>query len=262
MSELILQRLRDKGDYPYPQLSVRSRFGRKVWLVIHRIAYEIGKHPRLFYPLARIGRYNQDKVVTRDTDVVVEGFPRSGNTFAATAFQLAQDRDLNIAYHCHRPCQIIRGARFEKPQLVLVRNPVESISSLLLRDPRISPRQAFRNYTDFYKAVWGHREAFTIAPFSEVVSDFGSCVERLNKRFESGFSVFQHSHANEKRCFEIIENRKQKSESNLMRSAPSEKRDEIKQELTASLRDADQLVSLRNEAESIYSRYLSRASTS
>src|SRR5262245_54574684 len=79
----------------------------------------IGQYPALYLPLARWKRRRQlqhsDKwgiqperngPVFRDTDAVIEGFPRSANTFAAAAFALAQTTPVRLAHHLHVPSQI------------------------------------------------------------------------------------------------------------------------------------------------------------
>ncbi|ABA57997.1 hypothetical protein Noc_1512 [Nitrosococcus oceani ATCC 19707] len=72
-----------------------------------RLRYElrcaISLTPALYLPLARRKRTDADgaTVVAPNTDLVLEGFPRSGNTFAYFAFQMSQPRPLK--YMCAIP---------------------------------------------------------------------------------------------------------------------------------------------------------------
>src|SRR5262245_32533170 len=96
----------------------------------------IGQYPALYLPPVRWKRRadlrhlrsgarnpSRSEPVFRDTEAIIEGFPRSANTFAATAFQLAQTKPVRVAHHLHVPSQIIAGARWGIPTIVLVRDP-------------------------------------------------------------------------------------------------------------------------------------------
>jgi hypothetical protein len=58
--------------------------------------------------------------VSRTTQLVIEGYPRLGNTFAVVAFLQAQKEDVRIAHHLHAPAQVIRAARWRIPTIVLI----------------------------------------------------------------------------------------------------------------------------------------------
>src|SRR5688500_16315598 len=83
----------------------------ETWLQIHA-----GGHPAVFFPLYRLLRTRKDltRAVTPDKQVVIEGFPRSGNSFARRAFIMAQDETFGvrgIAHHHHVPGQEVRDAQ-------------------------------------------------------------------------------------------------------------------------------------------------------
>ena len=50
----------------------------------------VGRRPFLFYNFYRLKPSYRDLLVDRRTRIVIEGFPRSGNTFAVAAFEQAQ----------------------------------------------------------------------------------------------------------------------------------------------------------------------------
>ena len=115
-----------------------------------------GGHPAVFFNLYRLLRPRQDlsRAVTPDKLVVIEGFPRSGNSFARRAFIMAQGENFDvarIAHHLHVPAQVIRAARWRIPTLVLLRRPKDAVLSLVIRDP-ISVDQALRYYISFYES--------------------------------------------------------------------------------------------------------------
>ena len=46
-----------------------------------------------------------------------------------------------------------------------------------------------------------------IATFEQVTTDFGEVINAINARFGTGFSLFEHTQDNVRRCFELIEHR-------------------------------------------------------
>lgn len=89
--------------------------GIEKWLQLHA-----GRYPYLFYALHRLARKNSAQAVGPGTQLVVEGFPRSANTFAVLAFQHAQREKVRIAYNLHVPAQVIRASRWHILALVLI----------------------------------------------------------------------------------------------------------------------------------------------
>ena len=81
----------------------------------------IGRHPFLFYNFYRLKPSYRDLLVDRRTQIVIEGFPRSGNTFAVVAFQQAQRESVRVARHLHMREQVIRAAKWGIPTLLLAR---------------------------------------------------------------------------------------------------------------------------------------------
>ena len=80
------------------RLRLGSRLRRSVSLLL-------GDYPRLYYPVMRHHRRYKELLITDATELVLEGYPRSGNTFAVAALQFAQDRPLRIARHTHMPAR-------------------------------------------------------------------------------------------------------------------------------------------------------------
>src|SRR5215210_2906944 len=72
----------------------------------------VGRHPFLFYNFYRLKPSYRDLLVARRTQIVIEGFPRSGNTFAVVAFEQAQRESVRVAHHLHMPAQVIRAAQW------------------------------------------------------------------------------------------------------------------------------------------------------
>jgi hypothetical protein len=179
------------------------------WLQIHA-----GAHPAVFFGLYRLLRPRQDRsrAATPDKLVVIEGFPRSGNSFARRAFIMAQDETFDvtrIAHHLHVPAQVIRAARWRIPTLVLMRNPKDAVLSLVIRDP-ISVDQALRYYVSFYETAEKYRDAYVLGLFEEVTGDFGQVIRRMNEKFGTTFSLFRHDEENVSKLFAGMETQARK----------------------------------------------------
>jgi hypothetical protein len=221
------------------------------WLQIYA-----GKHPAAFYGLYRLARKDQGRVVTPDTQLVIEGFPRSANSFARVAFNRAQNERVRIANGLHVPAQVIRASRWRIPTLVLIRKPKDAVLSFAIRDP-ISLDQALRYYLSFYETVEAYRDAYVLGLFEEVTEDFGRVIQRLNDRFATTFSPFHHNEQNVESVLTRIErnSRKKFGEASLENKAslPFAAREEKKHELGYQLEDPRRK-GLIARAEAVYDR--------
>ena len=174
--------------------------------------------------------------------------------------------------------------------LVPVREPKPTILSLVVREPHVSVTQALKSYARFYTTLRPHREQFVIATFDEVTKDFGAVIRRVNSRFGTTFVPFEHTEANVKRCFALIEDRSRKqpwaealshfqsgliglyeleraiaqhnavastpSPSERFVARPSSERQKLKQALMDRWQD-EQLTALRTRAEVAYAAFVS-----
>jgi hypothetical protein len=168
----------------------------------------ISTMPAAYLPIARrkYGRFD-DRALAADTQLVMEGFQRSGNTFAFFAFEMSQPTPVKVAHHLHAASQIVAGVRRGLPVLLLVREPHGAIVSHLVREPAVTVKQAISHYVRFHRAVLPYRDRLTVGEFTEVTTDFGTVTRRLNERFGTSFGVFAHTEDNVARCFELIEAR-------------------------------------------------------
>jgi hypothetical protein len=167
----------------------KPRLIHNAWLYVHDWSSAI---PWIFLPTVRFRpalqpRDDPHHWVSRTSEIVIEGYPRSANTFAVAAFQLAQDRDVQVAHHLHAAAQIKRAARLGVPAVVLVREPSEAILSLMVRDPAASVRWALRSYVRFYSSVIPCLEKTVVAPFAMVTSDFTGVIRTVNSRYGTAF---------------------------------------------------------------------------
>ena len=69
----------------------------------------------------------------RDSALVIEGFPRSGNTFSVAAFQIANGPQPHLGRHLHGAPHLLRAKRLGIPAVALVRAPEDAVPSYLVR---------------------------------------------------------------------------------------------------------------------------------
>ena len=172
---------------------------------LRRIRNMVARYPSIYIPAIRLtGR--RDFVVRRNTELVIEGYPRSGNSFAHAAFRLAQNRPICLAHHCHAPAQVIAAHRWQIPALVIFREPDDAVKSLLLFSPEIyTTKEAYREYVNFYEPLLQIREGYVLASFETVTKDFGEVIRSVNSRFETEFNDFYHSEVMVKKVFAEVD---------------------------------------------------------
>lgn len=164
----------------------------------------IARYPAVAMPLERAR--GRGELLDASTDVLIEAFPRCASSFAVAAFRLAQEpRFTHIAHHTHMPAHVMAAVRRGVPTMVLLREPLDAVVSHLIRNPALGAGAAVRGYVRFYEPLIPLRAGFVTAPFREVVGSFGTSIERLNDRFGTAFTPFEHTAANVARIEDEIE---------------------------------------------------------
>ena len=231
-----------------------------------RAAWEVrtiaGRSPTLSRLLVR----RSGELVTGETEICIEGFPRCGNTFAVVAFQAAQLRTISIAHHVHAPGSVLIAVRMEKPAIVLIREPEEAALSLMVRLRYLTAGQALRSYVAFYRPLLPHLRRFVVGPFAVVVSDFGSIIRRVNQRFGADFREFHPTKEHLRAVREEVDrwDRGAFGSTEGMERAgasPNELRDRLKEELRPAYRHP-RLAEPRALAERVYRRFVEEPRTS
>lgn len=148
-----------------------------------------GRYPALFN--AVFGTINDgDRLTGKNTQLVIEGFPRSGNSFSVFAFSNAGAGNLSIAHHVHSPSQIISAAKFHLPAILLIRPPRDAVAAGLNKIATHRTGDLLRAYSVYYRTLRPLRERYVIAPFETVTTDFGRIIDAVNRRFGTEFDAF------------------------------------------------------------------------
>jgi hypothetical protein len=160
----------------------------KLW---QRAAVAARQRPALFFPAMRgmcfLGGGRALWLPGPSTELLIEGYPRSGNTFARRAFLGAQARPVEVASHAHALAAVWVAVGRGIPVLLLIRAPEEVVSSEIATFGRMGPRDELREYVRFYERLLPRADRFTVATFSEVCEDFGKVIARLNRQHDTRF---------------------------------------------------------------------------
>jgi len=212
----------------------------------------LGKIPSLYQYTYCLKPANRRLFVDEDTDITISGFPKSANTFAVVAFQNTQDVTYKISHHQHVISQIVKSVKL-LPTVTLIRDPVEAVSSLILRLPGLSITSALRTYINYYESIkdYVYESKVILAPFELVIEDFSSIIGKVNRVFGADFKLFEHDEKFENKIFSEIE----KIENSLGTtneykvSKPNPKKEALKTDIRTKVIEH----SLTSEAEDIYS---------
>jgi hypothetical protein len=232
----------------------------------HKLILSAGRHPALFFGMLRVQqRLGQSRglaIITPDTEIVIEGFLRSANSFATRAFLSAQPRRVRVANRTHVPATIIRAAQWNVPALVLIREPKDVVLSYILKKPFISAEDGYKDYIAYYRDIAPYRAHYVVASFDEVTTDFGEVIDRLNQRFGTHFERFDHTAENQRDVFSLIErnDRRLVGDDVGRISVPLPEKERVKDDHRREIETAD-LRTLIAEAEDLYRTFVTASAT-
>tara|TARA_B110000285_G_C15109629_1_gene610221 strand:- start:70 stop:810 length:741 start_codon:yes stop_codon:yes gene_type:complete len=215
--------------------------------------------------LKRTGHWSQRWIVSSETGITIEGFPRSGNSFARSAFMAAQPDEMCIATHVHSAAQVRQSVRLGIPTMVLLRNPADACLSLVALDYEIAGTQRedistaeatatlienLAAYYRFYRDTLTVYNSVVIADFSIVTTDYGEIIQRINRKCGTQFTTYQNSSKNDAALFD-------KGGFHL---SPNENRNAIKSAIRSILQSAAVRPAL-DQAEQVYQAIQQREHT-
>jgi len=200
----------DHGSAPDDHEDPGAAFAARGWRVqsrrvLRRCRELLGDDPRFLPIVFRLTPLGVSRTITDHTEIVIEGFPRSGNTFATFAIQEAEQRDVDVASHAHVPAQVKVAVRRHKPTLVVVREPIGCLTSLLTAAPHVRFDAAINEYTHHHREILPLRRDFVIGTFEKTTTDFASVTDAVNAQFGTSFARFVQTPENVDRVFARID---------------------------------------------------------
>ena len=193
--------------------------------------------------------YENRFICNQDTSFVLEAYPRSGNTFSIDFIRHTNtEKKLTIAHHTHNHNNILLGIHFGIPTIVLIRDPLDAISSYMIYSGK-NVETAAKNYYDFYSPLLKYKDSICYIKFEDIINNMNLVIEKINRTFCFDLNKSTNLVSDN----EIVKNmdrdraKKNRSESEYIRTvgAPTKEREIIKKQTTplvaAYLNDNDKL---------------------
>lgn len=173
------------GEQTTEESRAVGRIAPRVRRGLRRIRRLLGDSP-IFLPIVlRATPLGTSRRIRPSTQIVVEGFPRSGNTYAAFVMRylLNDSSGAVVASQVHTPSQVRLAVARSVPTLVVIRRPDDAVSSLLVAAPHVSARSALNEWIHHYEILLPLAEQFVVASLPELISDMPMVLRRLTDRF-------------------------------------------------------------------------------
>lgn len=162
---------------------------------------------KIWYYVYRKNRGLKINYFNSQTNFMLDGYPRSGNTFFAGLCKKAFNQD-NFIHHFHTIAPIKIALNKKLPVFILIRKPAEAISSYYLKSfalshknlPETIDKRLLKNlihdYYDYYSFVYTHKvnihiiafEKYIIKPF-EVLNSINEIV--FNKKYNVNHELIE-----------------------------------------------------------------------
>lgn len=117
------------------------------------------------------GGWRERNLAGPETDLVVDGFPGSANSWVANAIRRAVDRPMRIESHFHYTVQLRRAMAHGVPAVVLLREPGAACDSLKSKEPRTWDSLILLHWLHYYRWVARHHGALTLVRFEDAIRD-------------------------------------------------------------------------------------------
>ena len=231
-------------------------------LYFNYIKVFLEKSSLIYISLSRIknsGKRYETKIAKKYFDLIVDGFPRSANSYSTRLFQHLEPRFL-IGNHLHSVAHINYGIKKSIPTIVLIRKPKDAIVSLAALDiieiysgnknkffKENSLKWIINRYIYFYKPLIRNADKFFLLEFELITKDPIKAIKRIN----DNFNLNLESDPQIINFYDTLISSKAKSH-----LKPSEKRNQIKQELIHEINFNNDLIESLNEANKIYNKLL------
>ncbi|TFB14178.1 hypothetical protein E3U55_14105 [Filobacillus milosensis] len=184
-------------------------------------------------------------------DLCIEAYPSSANTYLQSLLEEV-NKDLTTAHHTHSVANMKMALVNDIPLVVIIRKPLDAITSRLVRFPNTNTNFALLEYYSFYSYVLNNINNLVIINFSELINSPLGVIERVNPRLSQNKQIDISKIDIER----IVENTKKKiiegENDNEKLALPSEKRELEKDHIKSVLEQNEILI----DCDKIYNEIL------
>ena len=171
------------------------------------------------------------------TDICIDGYPRSANSFSVRMFRQANP-EAKIAHHTHSVANLNKALKHNIPVVVLIRDPEQAIVSSVIAHKKNDIDLEVSRYIDFYNWVYERIDTMVIADFNQVINDFNAVILNVNKHFDKSFFLLVDIKKADSQVKDDIEKRCERlgqSETFHIKPIPTNGRNEIKEKFHDSV---------------------------
>lgn len=130
----------------------------------------------------------EKKLATINKALVVEGFPRSGNTFLSDFLLVTQSPSFRFAHHTHLIENVMLGIDNNLPAVVIMRNPLDAIASFVIYSEK-SVEFAIDKWLRFYAEAERLDSRALLVSFETITANPVRIIEELNAKFQINLDV-------------------------------------------------------------------------
>jgi len=132
-------------------MSLMSRHSSLLGLrPLREVRRKVSVVPSIYIPMRRLRK--PETVAQETTHLLIEGFPRSGNTWTEAVIRHCATEELRLAHHSHAAAHVKYAVSRGIPVIVLYREPDAAVRSYLtLMNNRLDARDGFLDYLTFYR---------------------------------------------------------------------------------------------------------------
>ncbi len=174
------------------------------------------KHTYVYLLFLMRKRMYWNVVVNKKTKIVVEGYPRSANTFAFNIFKrIFLEMGVSpkrIAHHTHSAAQIIYGAKRNIPMVVVIRDPLSAVTSLIImndlhrKDLSGIADLYLKQYISFHEKIIGLRDKYILADFNMIINNYNHIITEVNEKYKVKFNLLNQDPNEQEAILETIKN--------------------------------------------------------
>lgn len=182
---LELERVGGPGHHQAPPTAARRRsLPARAAGRLRRVAAD---QPALL-PLVRRAAGSPTAGLSHETDLVVEGFPRSGATASQRVLRQLLPA-LSLPQAVHTPSQVKSAIARGVPVLVLVRDPVDTVAARLAADPDMGIAEVLDAYIHYHEALDALLDEITVVTYADARTDLAPALAAVDARAGTSFAA-------------------------------------------------------------------------
>jgi hypothetical protein len=107
------------------------------------------KETPILYSVIAKNLSDEARMVDKHTEIVIEGFQRSGNTFAWFLVKELYGYKVDIAHHTHSVANLKLAIKYNKKLIVIIRDPLDSLTSAAIYRCKDGDVKCVNNHIQF-----------------------------------------------------------------------------------------------------------------